>query len=98
MGDKHVYVNAYGFALCILQVKAAILSTLGIIIDKGGVALRSFLPQLQPTFVKSLSDANKVRVVCVCVCVTLASGYFAVGGGVMCAFVCVLHVMCVSYV
>jgi hypothetical protein len=43
------------------QVKRAILSSLGIIIDKGGVLLRPFLPQLQPTFVKALNDANKVR-------------------------------------
>ena len=38
------------------QVKAAILATLGGIIDKGGVALKPFQPQLQTTFVKALSD------------------------------------------
>ena len=47
-------------ALVCLQVKRAILTSLGIIIDKGGQLLRPFLPQLQPTFVKSLNDANKV--------------------------------------
>jgi hypothetical protein len=38
------------------QVKAAILRTLGLIIDRGGVALKPFQPQLQSTFVKALSD------------------------------------------
>jgi hypothetical protein len=44
----------------VCQVKRAILSSLGIIIDKGGILLRPFLPQLQPTFVKALNDPNKV--------------------------------------
>ncbi|XP_073102669.1 protein ILITYHIA [Elaeis guineensis] len=44
------------------QVKAAILSTLSIIISKGGIALKPFLPQLQTTFVKCLQDnARTVR-------------------------------------
>ncbi|ONM08702.1 ILITYHIA [Zea mays] len=41
------------------QVKSAILSTLTIIIMKGGIALKPFLPQLQTTFVKCLQDNNK---------------------------------------
>ncbi|KAF4319813.1 hypothetical protein JM18_003529 [Phytophthora kernoviae] len=38
------------------HVKAAILQTLEIILKKGGVALKPFLPQLQTTFVKALND------------------------------------------
>ena len=38
------------------HVKAAILSTLGIILNRGGVALKPFLPQLQTTFIKALND------------------------------------------
>lgn len=38
------------------HVKAAILSTLGIILSRGGLALKPFLPQLQTTFIKALSD------------------------------------------
>lgn len=41
------------------QVKSAILSTLTIIISKGGLALKPFLPQLQTTFVKCLQDNNR---------------------------------------
>ncbi|KQK13484.1 protein ILITYHIA [Brachypodium distachyon] len=41
------------------QVKSAILSTLTIIITKGGLALKPFLPQLQTTFVKCLQDNNR---------------------------------------
>ncbi|AQK60664.1 ILITYHIA, partial [Zea mays] len=41
------------------QVKSAILSTLTIIIMKGGIALKPFLPQLQTTFVKCLQDNNR---------------------------------------
>ncbi|CAL4944079.1 unnamed protein product [Urochloa decumbens] len=41
------------------QVKSAILSTLTIIIAKGGIALKPFLPQLQTTFVKCLQDTNR---------------------------------------
>ncbi|PIA40115.1 hypothetical protein AQUCO_02500083v1 [Aquilegia coerulea] len=44
------------------QVKSAILSTLRIIIRKGGMALKPFLPQLQTTFIKCLQDnARNVR-------------------------------------
>ncbi|KAK9919493.1 hypothetical protein M0R45_028084 [Rubus argutus] len=42
------------------QVKSAILSTLTIIIRKGGMALKPFLPQLQTTFVKCLQDNTRV--------------------------------------
>uniref|UniRef100_A0A0E0P0K8 TOG domain-containing protein n=1 Tax=Oryza rufipogon TaxID=4529 RepID=A0A0E0P0K8_ORYRU len=42
------------------QVKSAILSTLTIIISKGGLALKPFLPQLQTTFVKCLQDNNRL--------------------------------------
>ncbi|KAI3459061.1 hypothetical protein Pfo_015724 [Paulownia fortunei] len=38
------------------QVKSAILSTLSVMIQKGGIALKPFLPQLQTTFVKCLQD------------------------------------------
>ncbi|XP_019193921.1 PREDICTED: eIF-2-alpha kinase activator GCN1 isoform X18 [Ipomoea nil] len=41
------------------QVKSAILSTLSIIIRKGGLALKPFLPQLQTTFVKCLQDNTR---------------------------------------
>lgn len=41
------------------QVKSAILSTLTIIIAKGGMALKPFLPQLQTTFVKCLQDNTR---------------------------------------
>ncbi|XP_071733980.1 protein ILITYHIA [Rutidosis leptorrhynchoides] len=41
------------------QVKSAILSTLTIIIRKGGIALKPFLPQLQTTFVKCLQDSTR---------------------------------------
>ncbi|KAK4397653.1 protein ILITYHIA [Sesamum angolense] len=40
------------------QVKSAILSTLSIMIQKGGIALKPFLPQLQ-TFVKCLQDNTR---------------------------------------
>ncbi|XP_058094955.1 protein ILITYHIA isoform X2 [Magnolia sinica] len=44
------------------QVKSAILSTLCIVISKGGIALKPFLPQLQTTFIKCLKDtARTVR-------------------------------------
>ncbi|CAD6206440.1 unnamed protein product [Miscanthus lutarioriparius] len=41
------------------QVKSAILSTLTIIIMKGGIALKPFLPPFQTTFVKCLQDNNR---------------------------------------
>lgn len=41
------------------QVKSAILSTLIIIIGKGGIALKPFLPQLQTTFIKCLQDNTR---------------------------------------
>ena len=37
-------------------MKAAILNTLGLLIGKGGVALKPFVPQLQTTFLKCLAD------------------------------------------
>ncbi|XP_073263008.1 protein ILITYHIA isoform X9 [Populus alba] len=40
------------------QVKSAILSTLSILIRKGGMSLRPFLPQLQTTFIKCLQDST----------------------------------------
>ncbi|ONI05050.1 hypothetical protein PRUPE_6G353600 [Prunus persica] len=42
------------------QVKSAILSTLAIMIRKGGMALKPFLPQLQTTFVKCLQDNTRI--------------------------------------
>lgn len=42
------------------QVKSAILSTLTIMIRKGGMALKPFLPQLQTTFVKCLQDGTRL--------------------------------------
>ncbi|MED6131161.1 eIF-2-alpha kinase activator GCN1 [Stylosanthes scabra] len=41
------------------QVKSAILSTLTIMIRKGGISLKPFLPQLQTTFVKCLQDSTR---------------------------------------
>ncbi|GMP21854.1 hypothetical protein CsSME_00000112 [Camellia sinensis var. sinensis] len=41
------------------QVKSAILSTLTIMIRKGGMALKPFLPQLQTTFIKCLQDNTR---------------------------------------
>ena len=44
-------------------VKTAIVQTLGLILTKGGPALRAFVPQFQTTFVKALSDPSRqVRV------------------------------------
>ena len=42
------------------SVKAAVLSTLCIIMKKGGIGLKPFCPQLQTTFVKNLSDPSKI--------------------------------------
>lgn len=45
------------------NVKVAILKTLGLVLVKGGPALRAFVPQFQTTFVKALSDPSRqVRV------------------------------------
>lgn len=41
------------------NVKIAILQTLGLILVKGGPALRAFVPQFQTTFVKGLSDPSR---------------------------------------
>ena len=44
-------------------VKIAIIRTLGLILSKGGPALRAFVPQFQTTFFKALSDPSRqVRV------------------------------------
>jgi len=44
-------------------VKAAILQTLRLLLDKGGKAQKPFVPQLQKAFLKALSDSsNAVRV------------------------------------
>lgn len=42
------------------QVKAAILKSLLLLLNNGSVMLRSFAPQLQSTFVKSLSDSSRL--------------------------------------
>ena len=41
------------------NVKIAILKTLGLVLLKGGPALRAFVPQFQTTFVKALSDPSR---------------------------------------
>jgi hypothetical protein len=41
------------------EVKIAILRTLGLVLLKGGPALRAFVPQFQTTFVKALSDPSR---------------------------------------
>ncbi len=41
-------------------VKIAIVQTLGLILTKGGPALRAFVPQFQTTFVKALSDPSRL--------------------------------------
>ena len=41
------------------NVKVAIIRTLGMILQKGGPALRAFAPQFQTTFVKALTDPSR---------------------------------------
>ncbi|CAH3879772.1 unnamed protein product [Pieris brassicae] len=41
------------------SVKAAVLETLALLLSKVGLMLKQFLPQLQTTFLKSLSDPNR---------------------------------------
>jgi len=41
------------------NVKIAILKTLGLVLTKGGPALRAFVPQFQTTFVKALADPSR---------------------------------------
>lgn len=41
-------------------MKAAILLTLGLLIRKAGAGLKPFVPQLQTTFLKCLTDASEV--------------------------------------
>ena len=57
-------LNSMGFHpaedLACEQVKAAILSTLSLLLVRGGIMMKPFLPQLQTTFVKSLSESSKV--------------------------------------
>lgn len=42
------------------NVKAAVLETLEILLNKVGILLKQFLPQLQTTFLKSLHDQNRI--------------------------------------
>lgn len=41
------------------SLKAAIIQALSVLLDKGGVALKAFVPQLQTTFIKSLNDPGR---------------------------------------
>jgi len=41
-------------------MKAAILQALNVLLERGGIGLKAFAPQLQTTFVKLLSDPSKV--------------------------------------
>lgn len=41
------------------SLKASILQTLYVLLDKGGAAIKAFVPQLQTTFVKNLADPSK---------------------------------------
>ncbi len=41
------------------SVKGAILQTLLILLNRGGIALKPFVPQLQTTFLKALLDPTK---------------------------------------
>lgn len=42
------------------QVKAAILNTLSLMLEKGGAHLKPFMPPLQTAFIKSLQDSTEV--------------------------------------
>jgi len=42
------------------QVKAAILKTLSLLLGRGGIMMKPFLPQLQTTFIKSLAEPSAV--------------------------------------
>eukprot|EP00735_Rhodelphis_limneticus_P006871 TRINITY_DN1932_c0_g1::TRINITY_DN1932_c0_g1_i1::g.23049::m.23049 TRINITY_DN1932_c0_g1::TRINITY_DN1932_c0_g1_i1::g.23049 ORF type:complete len:2717 (+),score=940.13,sp/F4I893/ILA_ARATH/35.18/0.0,HEAT/PF02985.17/1.4e+03,HEAT/PF02985.17/1.4e+03,HEAT/PF02985.17/1.9e+03,HEAT/PF02985.17/67,HEAT/PF02985.17/6.2e+03,HEAT/PF02985.17/34,HEAT/PF02985.17/3.3e+03,HEAT/PF02985.17/0.11,HEAT/PF02985.17/0.013,HEAT/PF02985.17/0.069,HEAT/PF02985.17/1.4e+03,HEAT/PF02985.17/0.012,HEAT/PF02985.17/8e+03,HEAT/PF02985.17 len=42
------------------QIKASILKTLILLIDKGGAMLKPFLPQLQTTFIKCINDPTSL--------------------------------------
>ena len=56
------------------HTKTAILRTMGILVDKAGMALRPFIPQLQTTFVKCLPDpARDVRLQGACNLGTLSN-------------------------
>eukprot|EP01038_Epipyxis_sp_PR26KG_P007132 gene7132-9733_t len=41
------------------NVKASILQALCVLLDKGGISLKAFIPQLQTTFIKSLNDPSR---------------------------------------
>lgn len=56
----HIHVLTYWFDRLPWQVKSAILSTLTIIIRKGGISLKPFIPQLQTIFVKCLQDSTRL--------------------------------------
>jgi len=41
------------------SLKAAILNTISVLLDRGGVSLKAFVPQLQASFLKALTDPLK---------------------------------------
>ena len=63
---KPYYIKTTGPLIRVLgerfpsEVKAAILLTLIVLLEKGSVALKPFAPQLQTTFVKNLTDSSKI--------------------------------------
>ncbi len=63
------------------SIKAAILTTLGLLVGKAGPGLKPFVPQLQTTFLKCLNDA--VSCGCKPCCARVAVGH---GKRVACAF------------